>query len=293
MVYDLRCVPQLTFQHGSVRTANMTELQGGPSNSASLSDACGFPTHVLGRRLSQCTIKSGEPELGLPGAKGNWKRTPGFPCRWGVSSEFRGILSEICSTATVLQAHQGVQCRNPGMVRKLRARCPGTGSSEVKKHLSVKSPSEEPAFNLPVKKAAASVSSMSMDMFSLSSKHNAQLLSKKKSFSVANITVEQPRKAALKRYGSCIEQKERRLSQASVKIIAPESAENSLSLPGALGEGLEKSDSEKSVDSILAEAPSEQKSEEWRRDVSGSVPGAPSPYASIAGSLAGDRKGWV
>ncbi|CAK9055091.1 unnamed protein product, partial [Durusdinium trenchii] len=161
--------------------------------------------------------------------------------------EFRGILSEICCKLEMLQRTLEMK------PEKLRARCPGTGSSEVKKHLSVKSPSEEPAFNLPVKKAAASVSSMSMDMFSLSSKHNAQLLSKKKSFSVANITVEQPRKAALKRYGSCIEQKERRLSQASVKIIAPESAENSLSLPGALGEGLEKSDSEKSVDSILAE----------------------------------------
>lgn len=154
----------------------------------------------------------------------------------------------------------------------------------VKKHKSTKSQGGDHTGE--ARSAAASVSSMSVDMFSLNLRHNQQLLAKKKSFSVSNLGAapDQPRKGALKRLSSSAEPPARRLSQASVKVVAPGSEDPSLSLPGIFkcDEPDERDDSER-------DSPIEaEKSVETIRQVVSQGPSSPddafsrSPFASIA-----------
>jgi len=152
----------------------------------------------------------------------------------------------------------------------------------VKKHKSTKSQGGDIAGG-EARSAAASVSSMSVDMFSLNLRHNQQLLAKKKSFSVSNLgpASDQPRKGALKRLNSSAEPAARRLSQASVKVVAPGSEDPSLSLPGFFKP--DEPDDEPERDS-----PEAEKSVETIRQVVSQGPSSPddafsrSPYASLA-----------
>lgn len=144
--------------------------------------------------------------------------------------ELRDVMLQVCVKLEQLQrtlemAPERARSSAPIKVGKMTSL--GSVNDVVRKQKSQKSEAAGEG-----RSAAASVSSMSVDMFALNLKHNQKLLSKKKSFSVSNLgqTYEKPRKGALKRDSP--DHSMRRHSQASVKVVAPESEENSLALPG-------------------------------------------------------------
>lgn len=146
--------------------------------------------------------------------------------------ELRDVLVQMCVKLEQLQRTLEM---TPERVRtSLHSKTMGIATSSqsmsndhIRKHKSQKSEAAGEG-----RSAAVSVSSMNVDMFALNLKHNQKLLSKKKSFSVSNLAYDKPRKGALKRVNSQADASTRRLSQASVKVVAPESEENSVALPG-------------------------------------------------------------